>query len=174
MVVPAVSLTAREAMERPQRTKALGRGCGVDVGGQLDACPPTERRRLRMFIRNVGDRLSFVSCNRAHASSASQARRIVLFFFVPLINQALHYHSHLKEFFLLFTISLRVLTRNRVFPLEEDGLLGAHLFAQAAVDAADHVDLELFGASTCAQGSERGISSGTIVVARGGQMNSQS
>jgi hypothetical protein len=39
----------------------------------------------------------------------------------------------------------------------------------------DHVDLELHGALLdFAQGSEGGISSGTIVIAPGGQMNSQS
>ena len=104
------------------------------------------RHVLWIFIRNVGHRLSFVSCNRARVSSASHARRTGLFLFVPLINQPLHYPSHLKEFFLIIYHLFAGVTRNRVFLLEEDGLLGAHLFAQAAVDAADHVDLELFGA----------------------------
>ena len=69
-----------------------------------------------------------------------------LFLFVPLINQPLHYPSHLKEFFLVIYHLFAGVTRNRVFLLEEDGLLGAHLFAQATIDAADHVDLELLGA----------------------------
>ena len=64
-------------------------------------------------------------------------------------------------------------TRNRVLLLEEDGLLGTHFFAQATIDAADHVDLEFLGAllDFC---PEKTAGPGALVIARGGQMNSQS
>ena len=64
---------------------------------------------------------------------------------------------------------------NGVIFAQENRLLGTNLFAHAAVDAADHVDVEFLGIFFhFGKPVAEGISPGMILMARGGQMNSQS
>src|SRR6187401_1768468 len=73
-------------------------------------------------------------------------RACLLLEWVPLLHQSIEDSTQFVE--LLFVVNhfgTRGPGNGVVFP-QEDGLLGTDLFAHAAVDAADHVDLELLRA----------------------------
>ena len=64
---------------------------------------------------------------------------------------------------------------NGVIFAQENCLLRTNLLAHAAENAADHVDVEFLGIFlNFGEAIGCGISPATILIARGGQMNSQS
>ena len=65
-----------------------------------------------------------------------------LFQFVPLIDQADADSSDFVKFLFVVDHFLAGDAGDDVVLAEEDGLLGADLFAHAVIDAADHVDIE--------------------------------
>ncbi len=65
-----------------------------------------------------------------------------LLFVVPLVNQAGHYTAEFIKLLLVVHHLLPCQAGDCVIFSQEDGLFRANLFAQTAVDAAYHVDLE--------------------------------
>src|SRR6266496_3336860 len=69
----------------------------------------------------------------------------VSFHFVPFQHQAVHHAADLDQLLFVVHHLLTGVAGNSVIFAQENRLLRTNLFAHAAVDAADHVDVELLG-----------------------------
>src|SRR5438132_8051318 len=65
-------------------------------------------------------------------------------FFVPFQHHAVHNTADLKEFLLVMHHIRARKSSDRVIFAQKNRLLGTNLFAHAAKNAADHVDIEFF------------------------------
>ena len=68
-----------------------------------------------------------------------------LLFLIPLQHYTVHYAADLEEFLLVMHHIGARESSDRVIRAQVDRLLGTNLFAHAAENAADHVDIEFLG-----------------------------
>src|SRR5256885_507790 len=111
------------------------------------ASPSNETTRLSALA--TGLRFATTATPNTSVKIAKRQKRmgdIRLLFRVPLMHKAIH---HSAEFIELGLVVFHLRPRSagdRVVFAQEDRLLGADFFAQATVDASDHVDLEFLRA----------------------------
>ena len=82
-----------------------------------------------------------VACGGVRWRSTS-VREVVLLFFVPLVDKTGHFATEFAEFVDVVNHLGAGETGDRIILAEIDRLLGADLFAESAIDATDHVDIE--------------------------------
>ena len=145
----------RQAEEADDQAERAGHRVAIDD----DRCPKMSMSRQRRARRRIGRHFSKPAYFSRSTSDEPDAR-------VPPISYQLLLVVH--------HLGAREAGDGVVFA-QKDRLLRADFFAHAAVDAADHVDVEFLRALLdFGQRSPDGISPGMILIARGGQMNSQS